>query len=160
MAELLRQRAEIDKKISKLAPALDYLSKLCTDLPPEPQMPSSLDLGLTDAIRLAFKDAIPSSLTPTEVRDKLRGQGFNLDRYANELPPIHNTILRLYKNGELEEDVPRREGRAFKWVNSLRRALNEIAPVYSSGMRGNEKPKTLSHPYRPGTYVDVSKKKE
>ena len=128
MVKLLAERSDIDKQISKLAPAIEYLSKLCTDLPAEPPMPSELDLGLADAIRLAFKTAIPASLTPTEVRDKLREQGFHLDKYANEMPPIHNTILRLLKKGEIEEDVPRREGKCYKWVNSLTRALLEIDP--------------------------------
>ena len=141
MTELLRERAAIDKQISKLAPAIEYLSKLCADPTIEPT-PSASDRGLTEAIRLAFKSAVPFSLTPTEVRDKLREQGFHLDKYANELPPIHNTISRLLKSGELEEDVPRREGRAYKWVSGLERLLlqGELSPLghmatFLSGVR-------------------------
>jgi hypothetical protein len=131
VSELLRQRKAIDAQIGKLAPLIENLSVLCDEipaLPPELSMPSEFDMGLSDAIRLAFKSARPNSLTPTEVRDKLRASGFNLDKYANELPPIHNTIMRLLKQGEIEEDVPRREGRAYKWVSSLKRALLEIEP--------------------------------
>jgi len=136
MGELLRQRKEIESRIGKLAPVVEYLSLLCDQLPPSDlPMPSELDLGLSDAIRLAFKSVLPESLTPTEVRDKLRESGFNLDKYANELPPIHNTIIRLLKNGEIEESVPKRDGKAYKWVSSLKRALLEIEPKFYGGGR-------------------------
>jgi hypothetical protein len=134
MSDLLLQRQEIEARIGKLAPLIEYLSSLCDQLPPPAlPMPSELDLGLSDAIRLAFRSASPQSLTPTEVRNKLRESGFNLDKYANELPPIHNTILRLLKNGEIEESVPKRDGKAYKWVSSLKRALLEIEPKFYGG---------------------------
>lgn len=156
MGLLLQQRRVIEERISMLAPVIEYLSPLCDQVPPsfppDLPMPSQLDTGLSDAIRLAFKSVLPASLTPTEVRDKLRESGFNLDKYANELPPIHNTIMRLLKQGEIEEDVPRREGKTYRWVSSLKRALLEIDPVYSSGMRGNEKP-PANHPVVDGKIV-------
>jgi len=136
MNELLRQRNEIDSRIGKLAPVVEYLSALCDELPgPPPEPPIHIDVGLTDAIRQVFNAARPASLTPTEVRDKLRESGFNLDRYANELPPIHNTINRLLKNGEIEEDVPRREGKCYKRVSTFKRALLEIEPNIYGGAR-------------------------
>ncbi len=131
MGELLRQRTEIDSRIGKLAPVIEYLSVLCDEIqssPPDLPMPSQLDLGLSDAIRLAFKSVVPESLTPTEVRDKLKGSGFNLDKYANELPPIHNTIARLKEQGEIEETARPNGDRAYRWVSSLKRALLEIEP--------------------------------
>lgn len=131
MGSLLQQRRAIEERISMLAPVIEYLSPLCDQLPslpPELPMPSQLDTGLSDAIRLAFKSALPASLTPTEVRDKLRESGYNLDKYANELPPIHNTITRLLKQGEIEESAPRREGKTYRWISSLKRALLEMEP--------------------------------
>lgn len=139
MGLLLQQRRVVEERISKLAPIIEYLSPLCDELAsisPDLPMPSQLDTGLSDAIRLAFKSVLPASLTPTEVRDKLRASGFNLDKYANELPPIHNTIMRLWKQGEIEEDVPRREGKTYRWVSSLKRALLEIEPK-SYGFTGS-----------------------
>jgi hypothetical protein len=132
MGELLQQRRVIEQRIAVLAPVIEYLSPLCDQLPHVPSdlpMPSQLDMGLSDAIRLAFKSVLPASLTPMEVRDKLKESGFNLDKYASELPPIHNTIMRLLKQGEIEEDVPRREGKAYKWVSSLKRALLDMEPL-------------------------------
>jgi hypothetical protein len=130
MGELLQQRRVIEQRIAVLAPVIEYLSPLCDQLPSvPPDLPSQADMGLSDAIRLAFKSVLPASLTPMEVRDKLKESGFNLDKYASELPPIHNTIMRLLKQGEIEEDVPRREGKAYKWVSSLKRALLEMEPL-------------------------------
>jgi hypothetical protein len=148
MGELLRQRKEIESRIGKLAPVIEYLSLLCDQLPPSDlPMPSELDIGLSDAIRMAFRSVLPESLTPTEVRDKLRESGFNLDRYANELPPIHNTIIRLLKNGEIEESVPKRDGKAYKWVSSLKRALLEIEPkFYGGGLTGSLKQMVSGQP--------------
>jgi hypothetical protein len=131
MGELLHQRNEIDSRIGKLAPVIEYLSLLCDEIqspPPDLPMPSQLDLGLSDAIRLAFRSAVPESLTPTEVRDKLKASGFNLGKYANELPPIHNTIARLKEQGEIEETARPNGDRAYKWVSSLKRALLDIEP--------------------------------
>jgi hypothetical protein len=85
-------------------------------------------MGLSEAIRLAFRLAMPRSLTPTQLRDKLKEANFNLERYKNELPPIHNTISRLKDQGEIEE-VPGPSGeRAYKWVSNFKRALLEIEP--------------------------------
>jgi hypothetical protein len=127
MAKLLLERRVIDEKLSKLAPCVEYLSKVCDISPTVQSVPSMLDVGLSDAIRFVFKSASPrSGLTPTEVRDRLREQGFHLDRYANELPPIHNTIARLAAAGEIEPLVRPDGAKAHRWVSSLRRAILEI----------------------------------
>jgi hypothetical protein len=132
MGELLMQRKEIDERISKLAPVIEYLSVLCDEIlppPPDLEMPSDLATeSLSYAIRLAFKAAVPGSLTPTEVRDQLRAANFNLDKYENELPPIHNTIKRLKGQGEIEEIARANGERAYKWVSSLKRALLQMEP--------------------------------
>ena len=45
MARLLRERKEIDDRLSKLAPLVEYLSVLCDVPPAQPPMPSALDLA-------------------------------------------------------------------------------------------------------------------
>jgi hypothetical protein len=136
MSLLLQQRRVTEERISKLAPVIEYLSPLCDELPSAPPgpLPSQLDMGLSDAIRLAFKSVLPASLTPTEVRDKLKESGFNLDKYANELPPIHNTIARLKEQGEIEEVVAPSGSKAYRWVSSLKRAMLELQPQVSLGI--------------------------
>jgi|HubBroStandDraft_6_1064221.scaffolds.fasta_scaffold94957_3 hypothetical protein len=129
MAQLLQERRITEERISKLAPVIEYLSALCDELPslpPDLPQPSAGDIGLSDAIRLAFKAAAPNPLSPTDVRDKLKQSGFHMDRYKYELPPIHNTINRLRANGEIE-DFDKSDGeKAFRWVSSLKRILAEV----------------------------------
>jgi hypothetical protein len=129
LAQLLQERRILEERISKLVPVIEYLSALCDELPslsPDLQQPSATDIGLSDAIRLAFKAAAPNALSPTDVRDKLKQSGFHMDRYKYELPPIHNTINRLKANGELEDlDKPNGE-KGYRWVSSLKRLLAEV----------------------------------
>ncbi|HEY0701160.1 MAG TPA: hypothetical protein VGD60_00185 [Candidatus Acidoferrales bacterium] len=130
MAELLERRKAIDKRLIALAPLVDQLSRICNPMPPpDLNMPGSLDIGLTDAIQLAFKSGGAFGLTALEVRDHLKAQGFNLDKYASELPPIHNTIARLEKAGKLETFQRPGGVKAHKWVSSLLRAVREMDPV-------------------------------
>jgi len=125
---LLREREKIDKEIVNLENAINSLERLCKESAVEPS--SSLnseasEVSLRDAIRLVFNMARPNSLSPTEVRNKLRENGFHLDRYKYELPPIHNTIARLEAAGELEPD-PRPDGeKAYKFVSSFHRFLQQ-----------------------------------
>lgn len=129
MSRLLRDKEAIDSEISMLVKVIDSLAIYCEGVPAGPTFPEDSEAcaeNLRQAIRMVFKAAAPRSLSPTQVRDKLRESGFNLDRYANELPPIHNTILRLKNNGELEEDIPTRDGRVYKWVSGLKRLLSEV----------------------------------
>jgi len=156
MSRLLQQRENIDKEVKKLAAAIDSLAILCEEVPQELSFPGDSDafaVNLRDAVRMVFKAAAPQSLTPTQVRDKLRESGFHLDRYVSELPPIHNTILRLLSAGELEEDVPTREGRVFKWVSSLTRALRDTKKETWVSRAADKRP--LTHNFRPtGTTGD------
>ena len=124
MDRLLQEREVMDAEISKLTAVIESLTILCegqTDVELLVQS-QALAENLRDAMRLTFKAALPSSLSPTQVRDKLREGGFPLDRYKYELPPIHNTIARLEAAGEIEAaDRPDGE-KAYKWVSVLRRA--------------------------------------
>jgi hypothetical protein len=40
-------------------------------------------------------------MTPTEVRDRLRGIGFDVSRYVNDLAAVHTILKRLNQSGEL-----------------------------------------------------------
>jgi hypothetical protein len=128
VAKLLRERKAIDDRLAVLTPFVEYLSAVVASKSPvEAPMPSVLDLGLTDAIRYEFKAASPiDGLSATETRDRLREHGFHLDKYANELPPIHNTIARLEKAGELQPILRPDGTKASRWVSSLKRAVDAV----------------------------------
>jgi hypothetical protein len=87
------KRQAIDKRLAELAQTIGTLSKLLGLTPTVP-------LGLTDAIRLVVRGAgVP--MTPTEIRDRLRGIGFDVSKYANELAAVHTILKRLNESGEL-----------------------------------------------------------
>jgi hypothetical protein len=143
LERLLRERDEIEAKISKLENAIDSLSILCERTPaqlPYPQEPEAYAVNLRDAMRLVFNMARPNTLTPTEVRDRLKENGFHLDRYKYELPPIHNTIARLEAAGEIEL-VLRADGeKAYRYVSVVARAIRRAK---------QERLKPLAHNFRP-----------
>jgi len=118
LANLLAEQKRINEKIGKLAPVIQYLAQLC-DEPVGGDLESMAvgpDLGLTDAIRFVLKAAAGRPVPPTEVRDLLAHSGFNLAKYANPLPPIHNTLKRLKESKEIEE-IEGPTGKAYRWVS-------------------------------------------
>lgn len=98
---LLAERTELDARLSKLHDTIASLIRLCGY---EPTVP----WGLTDAIRVILNRG-GSPLTPLEIREQLRGVGFDLTRYASDLSVIHTTVKRLHKAGELQL-IPQKGG--------------------------------------------------
>jgi hypothetical protein len=126
---LLRERDEIDTKISKLETAVDSLSALCGEpivADPYTAESETYASNLRHEIRLVFNAARPNALTPTEVRDRLRENGFPLERYKNALPPIHNTIARLQAAGEIELALKPGGEKAYRFVGIFARAAKRV----------------------------------
>jgi hypothetical protein len=72
------------------------------------------EMGLTEAIRWVFRQPLMLPLTPTQVRDHLAKMGYDLEKYAHVMPPIHNTLKRMKEAGEIKEvDGLGGIGRAF-----------------------------------------------
>src|SRR5690349_23796356 len=85
--DLGTQRREIDRRLAELAQTIGTLSKLLGLTPTVP-------MGLTDAIRLIMRGGgVP--MTPVEVRDRLRGLGFDVSKYVNDLAAVHTILKRL-----------------------------------------------------------------
>ena len=72
------------------------------------------DMGLTEAIRWVFRQPMLLPLTPTGVRDELARMGYDLEKYAAMMPPIHNTLKRMKDNGEIVEVDDYVGGKAFR----------------------------------------------
>jgi hypothetical protein len=85
-------RASLDTRIAHLQQTIGTLNRLCGH---EPSVP----MGLTDACRMVLRSA-GARLTPVEIRERLRGVGFDLDRYANALAAIHTVLKRMTESGE------------------------------------------------------------
>ncbi|HKV92241.1 MAG TPA: hypothetical protein VJW20_06815 [Candidatus Angelobacter sp.] len=112
---LVRQEKETKEQISHWAPIVEQLAKLCGEtLDPEiasrinelnnvNQAGSAQEMGLTEAIRWVFRQPLLLPLTPTQVRDRLAEMGYDLEKYAFVMPPIHNTLKRMKEAGEIKE---------------------------------------------------------
>jgi len=119
---LLRDRAELDTRIARLAHTVGSLSRLCGAVP-------TVALGLTDASRMVLK-AAGHPLTALEVRAQLEGMGFDLSRYANDLAVIHTTLKRLTEADEVEV-VPQAWGKpSYAW---------KVPPTPRPGIRQGRK---------------------
>jgi hypothetical protein len=115
LLELLRQEKEVKDQISHWAPIVEQLAKL-TGATVDPEIVSRInelnkvnpagvgeEMGLTEAIRWVFRQPLMLPLTPTQVRDHLAEMGYDLEKYAYVMPPIHNTLKRMKEAGEIKE---------------------------------------------------------
>jgi hypothetical protein len=126
------QRRAIDKRLADLGQTIGTLSRLLGHVPTVP-------LGLTDAVRFVTRAGVP--LTPTDVRDRLRTIGVDLDSYANDLAAIHTILKRLNDKGEVRV-VPHTNGRdAYVWQRPVTAVA--ISPEVAEYIRarGRAKPR-------------------
>ena len=115
LLELLRQEKEAKDQISHWAPIVEQLAKLA-DATVDPEILNRInelkkaneadagqEMGLTESIRWVFRQPLILPLTPTQVRDRLAEMGYDLEKYAHVMPPIHNTLKRMKEAGEIKE---------------------------------------------------------
>jgi len=115
LLELLRQEKDVKDQISHWAPIVEQLAKLfgatvdpeivnrINELNKVNQTGVGEEMGLTEAIRWVFRQPLLLPLTPTQVRDRLAEMGYDLEKYAFVMPPIHNTLKRMKEAGEIKE---------------------------------------------------------
>ncbi len=120
LLELLQQESDVKAQISHWTLVVEGLAKLSGEAL-EPEIASRIkqlneesqeneaaagigtEMGLTEAIRWVFRQPLLLPLTPTQVRDRLAEMGYDLDKYAHVMPPIHNTLKRMRDAGEIRE---------------------------------------------------------
>ena len=115
LLELIRHEKEAQDQISHWAPIVEQLAKL-TGATVDPEIVNRInelnnvnqtgvgeEMGLTEAIRWVFRQPLMLPLTPTQVRDHLAEMGYDLEKYAHVMPPIHNTLKRMKEAGEIKE---------------------------------------------------------
>jgi hypothetical protein len=120
LRELLRQETEAKEQISHWGPIVEQLARLIgetldTDIANRINALKEAEgteagaagagheMGLTEAIRWVFRQALILPLTPTQVRDRMAEMGYDLSKYKHEMPPIHNTLKRMKEAGEIRE---------------------------------------------------------
>jgi hypothetical protein len=106
LAVAQEQAAEAERDIVELRQTIAALAKLCG----ESEFVEEDALGITDAVRLAFKTEQSKNslyglggngLSAHDVRAKLESMGY-AGRWGNVLASIHTVIKRLADMGELE----------------------------------------------------------
>jgi hypothetical protein len=117
LRELVRQETEIKEQISHWGPVVEQLARLVGEVV-DPEIASRInelkqdeasaqgagqEMGLTEAIRWVFRQALLLPLTPTQVRDRMAEMGYDLEKYKYVMPPIHNTLKRMKEAGEIRE---------------------------------------------------------
>jgi hypothetical protein len=136
LAELIDQRSRIDKEIFDWKRVVDSLAAVsnenlddasaAADFCSDPALFSHLRAKLTDAIRYVLQ-AANGPLSPPAVRARLMTDlDFDFSKYKQELVPIHNTLKRLERQGEILS-VKNEQGLTFgyQWISPIARALAE-----------------------------------
>ena len=115
LLELLQQESNVKGQISHWVPIVEQLAKVAGEelepeiankikqLKQESEQTAGQEMGLTEAIRWVFRQPLVLPLTPTQVRDRLAEMGYDLEKYAHVMPPIHNTLKRMKEAGEIKE---------------------------------------------------------
>jgi hypothetical protein len=124
------ERRKMDDRLAQLAQTITTLAKLLGLTPANP-------MGLTDACRLVYRNAgVP--LSPTDVRDRLLGIGFDLSDYSNEMAAIHTVLKRLHESGELQAIAAPAPATGYARLYVWRRPVKTIAigPEIAGFLRG------------------------
>ncbi len=96
LGECIQRQEELETRIAHLQEiAIATARMLGTQYVPEDA------LGLTDAIRQAFKTAPAQQMSPTDVRARLKQMGFDITNYGNLMASIHTVLTRLAFAGEI-----------------------------------------------------------
>ncbi len=77
------------------------------------------ELGLTDAIRRAFKQNEGKSFTALEVRDELENMGYDTSKYGNVMASIHAVMNRL-AGKEIKQSGTRANNKpCYMWIPKM-----------------------------------------
>jgi hypothetical protein len=136
LTELIDERGRIDKEILDWKRVVDSLVAVSNEHPDDasaeadfcsdPALFPHLRAKLTDAIRYVLQ-AANRPLSPPELRFHLLNDlGFDFSKYKQELVPIHNTLKRLERQGEV---LPKKNEQGltvgYQWISPIARALAE-----------------------------------
>lgn len=142
-----------EKAIVELRQTIAALQRLCG----EPEFVEEDALGLTDAIRMAFKTQeagmyglMSTAMSAQDVRDKMERMGYG-GRWGNLLASIHTVIKRLHEKGELQAAGNLNGKETYTWIR--RKTIGQMIA------EGGDKPvSNPSHPiHNPEPIVRVQK---
>ena len=127
LAELARQRSEIEKRFSLVEKATRAIIDLVDDEQEQLRLMAQLDdiarpAGLSNAVRQALRDAGSKGMTPMEVRDAV---GFHVHGHSNPLASVHTVLKRLAKSPDvIASEV---DGKTvYRWVSPRTRTFQRM----------------------------------
>jgi hypothetical protein len=94
----IKEQAQLEKRIADVKQTIVALSKMLGE-----EFVEEDALGLTDAIRMAFKTHPDQALTPTGLKERLEQLGFDTGKYGNVMASVHSIINRLATRGEIKQ---------------------------------------------------------
>ncbi len=100
LAQLIRQRDELEKQITTTRVTLESLAAHCASkgIEIEPSIEAEYLLGsstLTDEIVHILRAEYPAWLFPAQIKQRLERLGHDMGKYTNPLATIHQTLKRL-----------------------------------------------------------------
>jgi hypothetical protein len=160
LKDLLIRQEKIEQRIAQIKQAIISLAPLAE----EPN--SSFWSGVIAAMRasgisdacLQILQSTNKPLTPVEIKDQLQNTGVNLSGQKNVMASIHSALKRLRANEEIET---KDNGTTYQWKTRRNPFAspgsvvgNEVGPLTMPPAKVTKK---LTHPFRPGTYIDNKK---
>jgi hypothetical protein len=129
LAQDTAEKAE--KAIVELRQTIAALQRLCG----EPEFVEEDALGLTDAIRMAFKtegedkaSGLGGGMSAQDVRAKMESMGYG-GRWGNLLASIHTVIKRLHEKGELQAAGNINGRETYVWKKGPRGLRKTLTPL-------------------------------
>jgi hypothetical protein len=148
LAELLLDRAKIDREIVEWKRVVDSLSAVSLGEEEEPSAveisafvegkPGTKTIKFTDGVRLVLRQnsarGVPISVA--DIREKLLNLGFSLEKYAQPLVPLHNTLKRLEHQGEVRaEKNEQGQTLGYEWISPIERIIDVHSDVSDQKIR-------------------------
>lgn len=111
LGKCIAQQEQLENEIGAIRGSIANFSRMLGMVFDEEE-----EMGLTDAIRQAFKSHVPNALIPTEIRDRLKATGYDITKHGNVLASIHSVVNRLSQRGEIVNAGQRTDGKvAYRW---------------------------------------------
>ena len=106
LRKLLDRRDELNRKIEHTATLISANANFLPEDERAAQLQRLAEMiagppGFTDSVRQVLRNAPSQAFTAKQVRDLLRGAGFDLSSYTNPLASIHTILKRLAERGEV-----------------------------------------------------------
>jgi hypothetical protein len=129
LEQLQAAKGNLEAKLAQVSTRVDAMTKAYNAIAPlvgEQPIPTLKDAlittgievlkaaGITVAVRWVLDSAPTEDFTASSVRDRLGTQGWDWgDSYANALPTIHTTLVRLVESGAAKETTTSEGKKAF-----------------------------------------------